>query len=63
MSKKIIALFSILAMFSFAAIAQDAPKKTGAKRSGKRMVVPANKVVKTKAVKAKAEPVNNKINK
>jgi len=54
MSKRIFAIFSVLAMFSIAAVAQDAPKNTVKKQPAKqttKKIVP-RKVVKTKAVKA-----------
>lgn len=48
--KKIIAIFSVLALFSVAAVAQDTPKNTVKKKTTK--VVPNKKYVAKKAVKA-----------
>ncbi len=50
--KKILAIFSLLAMFSVAAIAQDPPKNTVKKKNAVKTVSP-NKLAGKKAVKAK----------
>lgn len=48
--RKIVALFSVFALFSIAAVAQDQPKNTVKKKTTK--VAPNKKYVAKKAVKA-----------
>lgn len=50
--KKIVAIFSVLALFSIAAVAQDLPKNTVKKKTTSTKVVPNKKYVAKKAVKA-----------
>ena len=50
--KKIVAIFSVLALFSIAAVAQEAPKNTQKPKKSTAKVVPNKKYVGKKAVKA-----------
>lgn len=50
--KKIVAIFSVFALFSIAAVAQDLPKKTVKTKPSTSKVTPNKKYVGKKAVKA-----------
>jgi hypothetical protein len=50
--KKIVAIFSVFALFSIAAVAQDLPKNTVKAKSSTTKVTPNKKYVAKKAVKA-----------
>lgn len=55
MSKRMIALFSLLALFSISVMAQDTPKNTVKKKNAVKTVSPS-KYAKKKAVKANVAP-------
>jgi len=57
--KKIVALFSVLAMFSLAAFAQDPPKKSGKKKPNAAKVS-TTKVKKATKVKVAHAKMNTK---
>ncbi len=50
--KKLIAIFSVFALFSIAAVAQDLPKNTAKPKKSTAKVTPNKKYVGKKAVKA-----------
>ncbi len=50
--KKLVAIFSVFALFSIAAVAQDAPKNTVKPKKTSMKVSPAKKYASKKVVKA-----------